>query len=92
MVETIHAGGMKKGKGASGYGVRSGEWKGVVPHCADTSTPPKPSAADEFMIFHLPSDPFEQNDVAATAKGKVQIKKFLALLKKNEVTCNCFQC
>ena len=80
-----------KGKKTSGYGIRMGDWKGVVDHCADT-VHLKPSANDAFQVYHLPSDPFESTDVAKSAKGKAAIAKFVAQLKAADVSCKCFQC
>ena len=80
-----------KGKKTSGYGIRMGDWKGVVDHCADT-VHLKPSANDAFQVYHLPSDPFESTDVANSAKGKAAIAKFVAQLKAADVSCKCFQC
>ena len=40
---------------ASGYNIRIGEWKGVVPHCANT-TSLRPSAGDAMQVYHLPAD------------------------------------
>ena len=77
------------GKGASGYGVRSGEWKGVVPHCAVDS---KPSRQDKMQVYHLPSDPFETTDVASTAEGKKAAAQMIELVLADGVSCACFQC
>jgi len=74
----------------SGYGIRMGDWKGVVNHCADADA--VPSSKDKYQVFHLPTDPFEANDVASTAAGKTQIHAFLKQLKTANVSCHCFQC
>ena len=76
-----------------GYAIRVGEWKGVVPHCAD-QVGLRPSAADEgrMMVFHLPSDPFETTDVAASAQGQAAAKAFLKLLLASDFSCTCYQC
>ena len=78
-------------KGASGYSVRIGEWKGVVAHCADNETL-TPSSADIFEVYHLPSDPFEQNNLASTDQGKAQFKALQAVIAGTNVSCRCFQC
>jgi len=73
----------------SGYALRSGEWKIVVPHCAEDQ---KPSTSDMVMVYHLPSDPFEKNNLNNTQDGQEQIANLVQLAIKNNVTCNCFQC
>ncbi|EDQ89775.1 uncharacterized protein MONBRDRAFT_24876 [Monosiga brevicollis MX1] len=76
------------GSGAkSGYGVRSGEWKGVVQTCNKNL---QPSEEDSMELYHLPSDPFETNDVSQTHADVVTQLKAL-ILPKN-LSCTCFQC
>eukprot|EP00750_Incisomonas_marina_P006185 INCI14358.1.p1 GENE.INCI14358.1~~INCI14358.1.p1 ORF type:complete len:547 (+),score=70.63 INCI14358.1:71-1711(+) len=73
----------------SGYALRSGEWKIVVPHC-DSSQ--KASTNDSAMVFHLPSDPFETTNLNNTDTGNAQRVVLVDLAVKHNVTCNCFQC
>jgi len=47
-----------KQKAESGYGIRSGDWKGVVANCADAASG-APSDKDAMLLFDLASDPFE---------------------------------
>jgi len=77
--------------GKSGYGVRVGEWKGVVAHCANNSTG-APSPEDVMEVYHLPTDPFEANDLGKTAAGATQKAAFLAVLADAKVLCACYQC
>ena len=75
--------------GVSGYSVRQGEWKGVVQHCADNGAL-APSAGDDYELYHLTSDPFEQTDVA---RGHADIVAQLkALVISKNLTCACYQC
>ena len=76
-------------RGASGFSVRQGEWKGVVQHCSDTTTY-APSAADAFELYHLPADPFETTDVAAAHTDVVA--QLRALVMSKNLTCHCYQC
>ena len=79
-------------KGASGYAVRIGEWKGVVPHCANT-TSLRPSAGDAMQVYHLPTDPFETTDIADTAAGKAPLALLRGTLAEDPtLSCHCFQC
>ena len=73
----------------SGYSVRSGKWKGVVPHCGKNL---KPSATDDFQIYDLEADRAEAHDLAATDVGKKQAATFAQLLAQEELSCKCFQC
>eukprot|EP01052_Picozoa_sp_SAG31_P010566 SAG31_NODE_581_length_13927_cov_78.549899_16_plen_82_part_00 len=58
-----------KSYGIPGYAVRVGEWKGVVPHCGDGEEA-TPSAVDlqVMEVYHLPTDPFEQHNLATTVR------------------------
>lgn len=81
-----------RGKGSvAGYSIRTGDYKGVVAHCADASSL-KPSSEDKFEVYNLREDPFEMNDIAGTAAGKAQIEGFLDVLRAQNVTCKCYQC
>ena len=77
-----------KGNGSSGYGVRVGNWKGVVAHCAASSG--APSQEDDMMLFDLVRDPFETTDIAAA--NKEQVTSMINLLASKGVLCACFQC
>ena len=74
----------------SGFAVVSGDWKGIVPHCAGL----KPSAADlpSMRVFHLPSDWAETSDLARTARGRLQAQRLLGLVLDANLTCGCYQC
>merc|ERR1712023_46509 len=60
--------------GHSGFGIRAGDWKGVVAHCNSDG---RPSMSDVMEIYHLPSDPFEQNNLNHTAAGQQQKRHFI---------------
>lgn len=76
----------------SGFAVVSGEWKGIVPHCAGLDR--KPSAADlpSMRVFHLPSDWAETSDLARTARGRLQAQRLLGLVLDAKLSCGCYQC
>ena len=74
--------------GPSGYGVRVGDWKGVVPHCAANAS--VPSHDDPMQLYNLATDPFEATDVAAANAD--QVKKIIDLLISEDLSCGCFQC
>ena len=78
------------GRPSSGFAVVSGDWKGIVPHCAGA----KPSAADlpSMRVFHLPSDWAETSDLARTARGRLQAQRLLGLVLDANLTCGCYQC
>ena len=68
------------------------EWKGVVPHCANT-TSLRPSAADAMQVYHLPTDPFETTDIAERAAGKAPLALLRGTLAEDPtLSCHCFQC
>lgn len=73
----------------SGYAVRQGRWKGVVPFCAD-SEGLQPSMEDNMEIYDLSADPFETSDVAAHETAVVTALKKLVISKN--VSCVCYQC
>lgn len=75
--------------GSSGYGVRVGNWKGVVAHCIDNVTM-SPSLQDDFMLYDLTTDPFETTDIAPGHPD--QVTTMIKLLMTENVKCNCFQC
>ena len=77
----------------SGFAVVSGDWKGIVPHCADLDQR-KPSAADlpSMLVFHLPSDWAEAADLARTARGRLQAQRLLGLVLEAKLSCGCYQC
>jgi len=75
-------------KGApSGYGVRVGDWKGVVPHCTAAL---EPSLDDKLQLYDLKRDPFETTDVAAQHQNVVRQLKELVMSKG--ISCHCYQC
>ena len=76
----------------SGFAVVSGDWKGIVPHCAGLDH--KPSAADlpSMRVFHLPSDWAETSDLARTARGRLQAQRLLGLVLDANLSCGCYQC
>jgi len=79
----------KANKGTSGYGVRVGDWKGVVAHCSDNVTM-APSLSDDLMLYNLVADPFETTDIASAHPD--QVSSMIKLLMAENVKCNCFQC
>ena len=81
---------VRKGGGHSGYGIRSGRWKGVVPHCAAANGHPSP--LDVMEVYALDADPFEQHNLNGTAAGAEQKQRFLAIAAAHNLTCACFQC
>ena len=76
----------------SGFAVVSGDWKGIVPHCAGLDR--KPSAADlpSMRVFHLPSDWAETSDLAHTARGRLHAQRLLDLVLDANLSCRCYQC
>jgi uncharacterized sulfatase len=77
------------GGSRSGYGVRVGQWKGVVAYCSDNVTM-APSLKDDLMLYDLTMDPFETTDVATSHPD--QVTSMIKLLLTENVKCNCFQC
>eukprot|EP00943_MAST-04B_sp_MAST-4B-sp1_P009507 g9507.t1 len=73
----------------SGYSVRVGDWKGVVPFCDDGITN-QPSLNDDMQLFDLVNDPFEKSDVSNLHKDVVVRLKKLIISK--QVSCKCYQC
>merc|ERR1712139_97340 len=57
-----------------GYAVRVGNWKGVVPTCADASNL-QPSLDDEMLLFHVVNDPFETQDRSAEQAHQIKLLK-----------------
>jgi len=78
------------GAGPSGYAVRVGPWKGVVPHCTSSAGELRPRPGDEMQLYHLASDPGEATDVASAHPGVAASLRRLVASKN--VTCDCFQC
>ena len=72
-----------------GFGIRIGDWKGIVQNCGDSNAPSKD---DVYQIFDLSVDPFETNDIASTAEGQSRRSQFIDLILQQNVSCNCFQC
>ena len=73
----------------SGFALRSGEWKIIVPHCRSDQFP---SGDEPTWVFHLPQDPFETSNLNHTEQGKQKIAELFSMAKKHNLTCNCFQC
>merc|ERR1719201_1521835 len=71
-----------------GYGVRVGEWKGVVGLCKQS----EPSDEDVYEIYNLATDPFEQKNLAGTPQGEKQITTLRSAVKAAGIKCACFQC
>jgi arylsulfatase A-like enzyme len=86
--------GQKKEKGGTpGYAVRVGEWKGVVPHCDDEAGKhPSTGDLDVMEIYHLPTDPFETENLASTSAGKSKATELLQVILPKNLTCSCYQC
>jgi len=74
---------------ASGFGVRIGSWKGVVPQCHDQQSL-KPTPDDVMQLYNLDEDPFETTDVAHQHLHVVKRLKEVVISKS--LTCQCFQC
>ena len=74
----------------AGFAIRAGEWKAVVPHCKGGSPSPHDEAA--MQVYHLPSDPFEQHDLAGTKQGHAKAKQLLQKAMGANATCHCYQC
>lgn len=72
---------------ASGYSVKSGQWKGVVPFCGSDL---KPSAGDSMELYNLENDPHEENNVNTTHADVVQMLK--TKVSSQDLTCTCYQC
>jgi arylsulfatase A-like enzyme len=62
------------GANVPGYAVRvdvdGRRWKGVVPHCGNSS---QPSADDALQLYDLDADPFETTDISGANKGQVGV-------------------
>ena len=43
-------------------------------------------------IYHLPSDPFETDNLAASAAGKAKAKDLINVILPKNLTCTCYQC
>lgn len=71
-----------------GYSVRSGRWKGLVPHCADQSL--RPSEADAMWLYDLQEDPMEKREVSAEHPDIV--KKLKDMVISQHLSCMCYQC
>ena len=73
----------------SGYSIRVGNFKGIVPFCNDGVTN-QPSMKDDMQLYNLINDPFEENDVSDVHKDVVLRLKTLIISK--DVSCKCYQC
>lgn len=74
-----------------GFGVRSGKWKGVVPHCADgKALHPTTQDANSMQLYDLSVDPFETTDVSKANPSVV--KSLINSVVAANVTCHCYQC
>ena len=73
----------------SGYSIRVGNFKGIVPFCNDGVTN-QPSMKDDMQLYNLINDPFEENDVSDVHKDVVLRLKTLIICK--DVSCKCYQC
>jgi len=79
----------KGAKGGSGYSVRVGDWKGIVPSCADEDSL-TPSDADEMLLFDVVNDPYETHDRSADFADRVS--HFKKIVQSKNLTCTCYQC
>lgn len=80
---------VRESQGIPGYSVRSGQWKGMVPHCKDAANL-KPAMADEMRLYNLMQDPLETTDVSSSRPDVLEHLKRLVLSK--QLSCMCFQC
>ena len=74
----------------SGFAVVSGDWKGVVMHCAGDR--PGPRDMKNMRVYNLPNDPAEEKNVASTEVGTSQAKRLLDLVTAANVSCECHSC
>ena len=73
----------------AGYTVCVGDWKAIVPSCADAANL-KPSDADEMLLFDVVNDPFETQDRSSECPDRVAA--FEKVVQSKDLTCECFQC
>lgn len=84
--------GKGKESGNSGFGVRSGDWKGVVAHCTAANKQPSEADLATMEVYDLLADPFEDKDLSQTDQGKAQAKRMLKLVMQDGNSCGCYQC
>ena len=77
--------------GQSGYGMRAGDWKLVVPHCLSKAMVPSVEDQSAFEIYHLPSDPFEAHNLNDTVQGRANFETMLSIANKYNVSCCAYQ-
>ena len=82
-----HCNGNATDRRAGGYSIVRGDWKGVVVKCANKDAP---TEADDFELYNLADDPFEEKNVAS---GNAEtVASLRALVLAGNYTCHCFQC
>lgn len=74
---------------STGYAVRVGDWKGVVPSCTDVSNI-QPSLDDEMFLFDVVNDPFEKQDLSTAQAHQIKLLKDLVIAKN--LSCQCYGC
>ena len=74
----------------AGFAVVSGDWKGIVPKCG--ALEPSEDDLQSMLVFHLPTDWPEKNNLAGTAAGQDQAKRLLGLVLDAKLSCGCYQC
>ena len=80
-----------EGAKSSGYAVRMGNWKAVVPFCADTvNNKPSTKDATSLQLYDLTSDPFEMTDVSA--HNTAVVSSIITFILTKDLSCTCFQC
>eukprot|EP00039_Didymoeca_costata_P026610 m.16238 g.16238 ORF g.16238 m.16238 type:complete len:463 (+) comp5625_c0_seq2:25-1413(+) len=72
-----------------GYGVRMGNFKGVVNDCGKNGVM-APQMSDTMEVYDLTKDPFETNDISSSSSEWIQMAK--TFLISQNLTCYCFQC
>ena len=75
---------------SAGYGVRSGNWKGIVPYCSKATNAPSMDDLATMQLFDLSSDPFETTNVAAAHPDVVE--QIVGTVVAADLSCDCYQC
>ena len=62
-------------------------------HCDDEAGKhPSTGDLDVMEIYHLPTDPFETENLASTSAGKSKATELLQVILPKNLTCSCYQC